>query len=135
MLTNSRNLVLDIYDYSGHKLVNLYDNTSDIVGQATDVFTSCDRNGWKELSFSLQNKVDNEPNYRLDFLKADYRIRLQDDNGIDWYLISEPQVSHNNYTQNVSVVAGHVSQLLKQKNLGLVFSDTEGNNVGTAKAT
>ena len=33
----------------------------------------------------------------------------------------------------MSVVAGHNSQLLKTKNLGLEFSDEEGNNVGTAE--
>lgn len=33
----------------------------------------------------------------------------------------------------MQVTAGHVSQILKYKNLGLEFSDDEGNNIGTAK--
>lgn len=33
----------------------------------------------------------------------------------------------------MSVSAGHVSQTLKTKNLGLEFSDDEGNNIGTAR--
>ena len=133
MLKGARNLVLDIFDYSGNKLVNLYDNATDVIGQATDVMVKRDRNGWKELSFSLQDKIEEEPNYRLDYLKADYKIRLQDDEGVDWYIISEPQVTHNNLAKVTSVVAGHVAQMLKLKNLGLVFSDKEGNNIGTAK--
>jgi len=47
-------------------------------------------------------------------------------------LISEPKVVHQAFSKDVSVTAGHISQLLKTKNLGLEFSDEEGNNVGTA---
>ena len=68
----------------------------------------------------------------MSYLKADYRIRLIDDEGIDWFIISEPKITHQAFSKNVSVSAGHVSQILKTKNLGLEFSDEEGNNVGTA---
>ena len=51
---------------------------------------------------------------------------------MDWYIISEPKITHQAFSKNVSVVAGHVSQMLKTKNLDLEFSDDEGNNVGTA---
>ena len=61
------------------------------------------------------------------------RIRAKDDDGVDWYLISEPKITHNAFSKDVSVKAGHISQLLKTKNLGLEFSDEEGNNVGTAE--
>lgn len=138
MLRNKRNLVLDIYDYAGHKICNLYDSTQDVNGQATDVIVSTERNGWKELSFTIpcvceDSEGNQEDNYRIGFLKADYRIRLLDDDGEDWYLISEPKITHNRMSKNVSVTAGHISQLLKTKNLGLEFSDEEGNNVGTAE--
>lgn len=66
-------------------------------------------------------------------MKADYRIRAIDDDGTDWFLISEPKVVHQAFSKNITVTAGHVSQLLKTKNLGLEFSDDEGNNVGTAR--
>lgn len=132
----ARNLKLDIYDYSGNKICGLYDNASDLSGQATDVYVITERNGWRELSFMLpstcQTEQGEEPNFRLDFLKADYRIRLQDDDGEDWFLISEPKISHSAFSKNIQVTAGHIAQLLKTKNLGLEFSDSEGNNVGTA---
>lgn len=131
-----RNLVLDVYDYGGNKLCTLYDNSADVRGQATDVYVKTERNGWRELSFNLPSTCTEngkeEDNYRLQFLKADYRIRLVDDEGTDWFIISEPKVTHQAFSKNVSVIAGHVSQILKTKNLGLVFSDDEGNNVGTA---
>ena len=137
MIRFSRNLVLDVFDYNNHKLCTLYDNSSDMSGQAYDVVVSTSRNGWRELSFSLPSTINDEgkvePNYRIDYIQADYRIRLIDDDGTDWFLITEPSFSHNGYAKDVSVKAGHVCQLLKTRNLGLEFSDTEGNNVGTAE--
>ena len=81
-----------------------------------------------------EGKDGQEDNYRLDYLIADYKIRLVDDEGTDWYLISEPSVRHSNLSKNVTVTAGHIAQLLKTKNLALEFSDDEGNNIGTASA-
>ena len=138
MLRYKRNLILDVYDYSGNKQCTLYDSTSDLSGQATDVVVTIERNGWKELSFTIPTTCESEDggqeeNFRLKYLIADYRIRLKDDDGIDWFLISEPKITHNVYSKDVSVSAGHISQLLKTKNLGLEFSDQEGNNVGTAE--
>lgn len=131
-----RNLVLDIYDYCGNKLCTLYDSASDLGGQACNVIVTTERNGWRELSFTLPSVYtehgEEKDNYRLAYLKADYRIRMIDDYGIDWFIISEPKVTHQAFSKNITVTAGHVSQILKTKNLGLEFSDDEGNNVGTA---
>jgi hypothetical protein len=137
VLKYSRNLTLDIFDYSGRKLGNLYDNTLSVSGQAYDVFVITQRNGWKELSFSLPGKVKNEEgkdvdNFRLDYLKSDYKIRAIDDFGTDWFIVSEHRIRHSSDKRLYEVTAGHVSQLLKYKNLDLEFSDEEGNNVGTA---
>lgn len=99
MLKDTRSICLDVCDYDNQVLCNLYDNTADISGQATNVFVKTERNGWKELSFSLPSTCitdeGEEENYRLQYLIADYRIRLQTDKETDWYLISEPKISHN----------------------------------------
>ena len=137
MQNQERKLYLDIFDYNRTKLCPLYDNYSNTSGQAYDVFVNIERNGWKELTFSIpsvcQTEDGFESNYRLNFLKADFLIRLIDDEGPDWYIISEPKITHNAYSKSVQVTAGHIAQLLKVKNLGLEFSDDEGNNVGTAE--
>lgn len=136
MLRYKRNLVLDVFDYAKHKLCTLYDNAVESSGQASNVLVTTERNGWKVLTFDLPTTCETEdgqqPNFRLDYMKADYMIRLLDDDGVDWYLISEPKVTHVNRSKNVSVIAGHISQLLKTKNMGLEFTDADGNNVGTA---
>lgn len=137
MIQNKRNLVLDVFDINGNKVCPLYDNTSNVSGQAVNVFVITERNGWKELSFTIPSTCKtsdgNEDNFRLDYIIGDYRIRSIDDDGVDWFLISEPKVTHNSFSKDVHVTAGHISQLLKTKNLGLEFSDKAGNNVGTAK--
>ena len=130
-----RTLSLDVYDYTGHALCNLYDSTNDIVGQAHDVIIHTERNGFKELRFNLPSICEDEKNYRLDFLVSDYKIRFREIKNnkeeIDWFLISENKVTHSAFSTDYEVRAGHISQLLNTKNLGLEFSDSEGNNTGT----
>ena len=137
MQNKKRTLYLDIFDYSKKRLCSLYDCSSNASGQATDVVVTTERNGWKELSFILPSVCNTEngqeDNYRKDYLKADFLIRLIDDVETDWFIISEPRITHNAFSKTIQVTAGHVAQLLKFKNLGLEFSDDEGNNVGTAK--
>lgn len=84
MSFKERKLSLDICDYSKNILCNLYDNFKEVSGQAVDIYVNTERNGWKELSFTLPSSCistdgTNEPNYRLEYLKADYLIRLVDD--------------------------------------------------------
>ena len=114
MIERKETLSLDICDYAGNKVCNLYDNQSNSNGQAFDIVVTKERNGWKELSFSLPWNMNTlngpEKNYRVDMLIADYKIRLKDDDGIDWYLISEPKISHNNFTKTIDVKAGHICQ-------------------------
>ena len=137
MLKASRSLCLDICDYEDRKVCNLYDNTADVSGQATDVYVKTERNGWKELSFRIPStcitEEGEEENYRLQFLIADYKIRLQTENELDWYIISEQKITHDKKSKTVEVTAGHIAQLLKTKALDLEFSDKEGNNTGTAE--
>ena len=133
----NRILRLDVCDYENTVLCNLYDSQADISGQATEVFIRTERNGWSELSFILPSLCEGEngleENYRLKYLIADYRIRAMDENGIDWFIITEPKITHDKFSKKTSVLAGNICQLLKTKNMALEFSDEEGNNVGTAE--
>ena len=137
MTKGARSLYLDVCDYNNNIVCNLYDNHSNVSGQAANVYVRTERNGWKELSFTIPttcfSEEGEEPNYRLDYLIADYRLRLKTEKEIDYYIISEPRIIHQGKAKNVEVTAGHISQLLKTKNLNLEFSDEEGNNVGTAE--
>lgn len=136
MRGRKRILYLDVADYTNKLVCNLYDNQSDISGQAHDVYIEYSRNGWKEVSFVLpstcQTAEGEEENYRLQYIVADYRLRAVTDDGEDWFIISEESVQHQAFSKDITVTAGHISKLLKNKSLDLEFSDDEGNNVGTA---
>ena len=137
-MQRGRKLYLSIFDHNKNVVCDLYDNQSDITGQATNVFITTERNGWKELSFDIPSTCigENGPeeNFRLQYLIAEYRIRAVEDGKTDWFIISEPKITRNAFSKNVSVRAGHISQNLKNKSLDLEMSDEEGNNVGTAEA-
>jgi len=131
-----RKLTLAICDYNDKVVCDLYDNRTDVSGQAYDVHRISERNGWKELSFSVPSVMHGdsgeEENYRLRYLIADYKIRFEDDYETDWYVLSGEKITHKAFSKDINVTAGHISQRLKMKNLDLEFSDEEGNNVGTA---
>ena len=137
MQGRNRILRIDVCDYSNAIKCNIYDNNSDIPGQAADVFVKYQRNGWKELSFVLPSTCDGEAgpeeNYRLAYMIADYRLRIVTDDGTDYFLLTDNSVNHEAFSKKVTVTAGHISQLLKTRAMDLEFSDSEGNNVGTAK--
>lgn len=128
-------LELDLFDYSNNKICSLYNSDSDISGQAADVRLTVERNGWKELSFTLPWKCfdgfNSSDNFRIELIHPDYKIRFLDRNGIDWFVVNNYSISHNGHEKLLNVTAGHGSQFLKHKNLQLVFSDNEGNNIGT----
>ena len=145
-----RHISLDVYDYAGHALCNLYDSNLNVSGQATDVIIHTERNGFKEIKFKLPSICTDEEgeskNYRLDYLVNDYRLRFFEEkwddtndivtnrtSEIDWFLISESKVTHANFSTDFEIRAGHISQLLNTKNLNLEFSEDEGNNVGTIR--
>ena len=138
----SRSISVDVCDYTNKPLCNLYNSGSEISGQAVDVFVHSERNGMKELRFKLPSTMlgeeGYEDNYRLQFLISDYRIKFQHKKAdgtikTDWFLISESKITHNELSKNYDIRAGHISSLLKTKNLDLEFSDEDGNNVGTIK--
>lgn len=130
-------LELDLFDYMNNKICTLYNSKVDMSGQATDVNLTIDRNGWKELKISLPWKCfDGEKtvdNFRIKALQPDYKVRLIDDNGIDWFIVNNHAVKHTGFNKTLNVTMGHGSQFLKYKNLSLVFSDDEGNNIGTPR--
>ena len=147
MQRNTRWLRLDICDYAGTLLCNLYDSSNEISGQANNIVVHTERNGYKEIRFAIPSTCSNEEgeerNYRLDYLISDYKIRIQSKKAYneslgtdspvetDWFFISESKVHHDNLSGDYEIQAKHVSQLLNTMNMDLEFSDEEGNNTGT----
>lgn len=96
-----------------------------------------ERNGWKELSFQIpwQMKPDRygktERNWRLDFLRNEYEIRLCEDDQVDWFSITAPEQADDVSHAYVAVNCPHVSSILKKRNLFMYFDDENG--IGTLR--
>lgn len=137
MIKKNRKLILDIFNYSNKKLCTLYDNSLNVNGQAYNIYINTERNGWKELTFNIPYVIQEDDkeiiNYRIDYLKPGFKIRVIDSEGEDWFTVNKPSTNHTGKKISLSVTAGHCSQVLKTKNLGLEFSDKYGGNIGTAK--
>ena len=65
-------------------------------------------------------------NYRTDFIKNEYLVRLIEGDYIDWYTLTEPAGIHNGNQAYYDITCPHLSVTLKKKNLYLEFTDENG---------
>ena len=120
---------LSVFDYSGKKVCDLYDSAVSTAGQAFDISVTTELSGWKTLSFSLPYIIDEKDNWRWRFIKAEYQVRLKEGTKEDWFIITSPKKSKSSKKISGTVECGHLSGVLKTKNLYLYFDDTNG--IGT----
>ena len=104
----------------------MYDSATPQAGQAENVTITKQTNGWKEVTFRLPRLVNGKPNYRTDFIKNEYLIRLIEGDYIDWYTLTEPAGIHNGKQAYYDITCPHLSVTLKKKNLYLEFTDENG---------
>ena len=120
---------LSVYDYSGKKVCDLYDSHVMEAGQAFDISVTTELSGWRELSFSLPYRIEKDDNWRWQYIKAEYQVRLKEGSKEDWFIITSPKKSKGSKAISGEVTCGHLSGTLKTKNLYLYFDDTNG--IGT----
>lgn len=118
-----------VYDYSGNKLCDLYDSFIQADGQAYDIAYSEELNGWKELKFNLPFVIDSKRNFRWDYIKSEYLVRLEYGDEIEWFVLQKPKASKTGKSISNAVTCPHLGSLLKTKNLYLTFDDETG--IGT----
>lgn len=67
---------MGVYDYNRNKLCELYDSQNNIRGQAYGItFTESMADGVKTLDFSIPYMVDEQENFRWQYLKSEYLIK------------------------------------------------------------
>lgn len=115
-----------VYDINRNKLCDLYDSATPQAGQVENVTITKQTNGWKEITFRLPRLVNGKPNYRTDFIKNEYLVRLIEGDYIDWYTLTEPAGIHNGKQAYYDITCPHLSVTLKKKNLYLEFTDENG---------
>ena len=120
-----KHISIAAFDYSGNKLCDLYDSDIKAAGQAYDPVQEEEIGGWKQLTFSLPYLENDKENFRWDYVKAEYLIRLRVDSATDWFLLQTPKRDHGKLITN-TVVCPHISTVLKTKNLYVTFDDETG---------
>lgn len=119
-------ITLSIYDYSRNKLCDIYDSENEFSGHAYDISVLDEIGGWKEVTFTLPFMVDGVYNFRWDYIKNEYLLRYTSGDSIDWYIVSEPKETKNGKAITSQVTCGHLSSILKTKNLYLTLDDETG---------
>lgn len=119
----------DIFDYNKKKLCNIYDSSLNSPGQAYDIVQTNEINGWKEISFNIPFVVDNKRNFRWNYIKSEYLLRMIIDKDIDWFIIHTPKKTKSRKMISNAVTCSHISSILKTKNLYMSFDDENG--IGT----
>ena len=117
---------LSIFDYNQTKLCDIYDSATHAVGQAYDVKYTEEISGYKEVSFTLPRVCNGQRNFRWNFVRNEYRLRLKVGNSVDWFMIQKPKRQHGTQSILNTVVCPHESLVLKTKNVYLVFDDENG---------
>lgn len=125
----SEHIALDIFDYANKKLCCLYDSDIEAEGQAHDIQYTDTIEGKRELKFTLPFSIHNRRNYRWDFIKPEYLVRLLIGETKDWFILDVPTRKKDSRAITESITCSHLSTILKTKNLYMVFDDTNG--IGT----
>lgn len=90
-----------------------------------------EQNGWKEISFELPYDAGGEKNFRWDYIKNEYKLRVEYGDYAEFFTVQAPKKTRNGKAATTTVKCAHTSAILKTKNLYKVFDDTNG--IGTAR--
>ena len=80
-----KHVSLSVFDYNQNKLCDLYDSYAQAKGQAYDIVLTQELSGWQEVSFTLPFVVDEADNFRWDYIKNEYKLRLRIGSDEDWF--------------------------------------------------
>ena len=75
--------------------------------------------------------VNGARNFRWNYIRSGYLIRLTRDGKDDWFLLSTPKRSHKGLSVTATITCQHICAQLNKKNLYLTFDDENG--IGTAE--
>ena len=119
---------VSVFDYSGHKLCDLYDEQVSLKGQAYDIEYVQNWDGVPKLTFSIPYMVNDEENFRWKYLKNEYLIRLYYNSENIWFIANKP-VKKKGKEIIGTVSCDGTPILLKTKNIYKAFDDENG--IGT----
>lgn len=118
-----------VYDYEGNKLCDLYDSQVNLIGQAYQIDHTQNEDGVGLLTFNIPYMVDKAINFRWNFLKSEYLVRLYSNNKEEWFVANKPVKKKTGKEIIGTVSCNGTPILLKTKNIHKEFDDENG--IGT----
>lgn len=92
----AKHVSLYVCDADRNKLCSIYDSAINADGQAYNIIRTTQLSaGTKTLSFDMPYVVDGNQNFRWDYIKNEYQVRLIVDDVSDWFVISSPNIKHS----------------------------------------
>lgn len=120
---------IGVYGYDKKKLCDLYDSEGNIQGQAYDITWEKNINGISTLTFSIPYYVNSEKNFRWQYLKSEYLIKMVRGSKSEWFIASKPTKTKSNKEIVGVVKCNGFPAILKTKNIYMTFDDENG--IGT----
>ena len=118
-----------VYDYEGNKLCDLFDSQVNLIGQAFGIEHIENGDGVGTLTFSIPYMVDKKLNFRWNYLRNEYLIRLHYNGKDEWFVANKPIKKKTGKEIIGNVSCNGTPILLKTKNIHLEFDDENG--IGT----
>ena len=120
---------IGIYGYDRKRICDLYDSEGKIQGQAYNIDWEKNINGISTLTFTIPYYINNEPNFRWEYLRSEYLIKMVRGSETEWFIASKPAKTKSNKEIVGSVKCNGFPAILKTKNIYMVFDDENG--IGT----
>ena len=119
-----------VFDYAYTKLCDLYDSGHDLQGQAFNiVFERNLQDGIKKLTFTIPYRINNQRNFRWNYIKSEYLIRFIYNGKTEWFIAQQPTKHKEKGGIYSDVVCAGLEATLKTKNIYKEFDDENG--IGT----
>lgn len=124
------NYAISLWDYHNNKIIDLKSKNISINGEVHGAELKKNINGQKDLNFILPLNVMGEDgelkeNFRWDFIKPEILVKLEDNNGYDWFIVktlNEERADNGTLLSNIQ--CKHISNLLVQSGLDIYIDET-----------
>ena len=119
-----------IFNFEREKICDLYESQHSLDGQAYEIKWTKNYDGIPSLTFKIPYRMaSGEKNFRWDYLKNEYLVRVTRGEQTEWFIANKPVKSKSGKEIVGNVTCIGFASMLKTKNIYMEFDDTNG--IGT----
>lgn len=116
-----------IFNFEREKICDLYESQHSLDGQAYEIKWTKNYDGIPSLTFKIPYRMaSGEKNFRWDYLKNEYLVRVTRGEQTEWFIANKPVKSKSGKEIVGNVTCIGFASMLKTKNIYMEFDDTNG---------